>query len=159
MAAGRKSALRTYCGVVASSPRTENGMAMVDERLLKGLLEALIITSSGSGDNTSGGTTTAGAGMDEQMLHLLDGEFLRPHPDARYFALLALRQIAGEIYEKYNKGGADSNTHTKGADDDDAGVRAENLLRILSFGSTLPVPPTGRWRTGRRSWSLLLLPE
>ena len=133
VAAGRKSALRTYCGVVASSPRTENGFAMVDERLLKGLLDALIVTSSGSGDDASGSTTTAGAGagMDEQMLHLLDGEFLRPHPDARYFALLALRQIAGEIYEKNDKGGADGNTHTKGAGDDGAGVRAENLLRIL----------------------------
>jgi len=133
VAAGRKSALRTYCGVVASSPRTENGVAMVDERLLKGLLEALI-TSSGSGDTTSGGGTTAsaGAGMDEQMLHLLDGEFLRPHPDARYFALLAVRQIAGEIYEKNSKGGADTtNTNTKEADDGASGVGAENLLRIL----------------------------
>ena len=137
VSAGRKSALRTYCGVVASSPRVENGSAMVDEQLLKGLMEALITPSSGisgSGDNASGTAAAAGAGMDEQMLNLLDGEFLRPHPDVRYFALLVIRQIAGEIYASSEKNGkrekgGDVITNTNAADD--AGARAESLLRIL----------------------------
>ena len=125
VSAGRKSALRTYCGVVAGSPRVENDMVMVDEQLLKGLLEALI-TSGGDSNSTTG------AGMDEQMLNLLDGEFLKPHPDARYFALLAIRQIAGEIYassEKNDKREKGEDAITNAADD--AGARAESLLRIL----------------------------
>ena len=142
---GRKTALRTFCGVIASTPRIEKRrdggeIQMVDERLLQDLIDALISSSGGSGSSatSSSGNTGSDVLMDEAMLDLFDSEFLRPHRDVQYFALVAIRQLAGEIYQRNSGGKSGSNGKGKGAGrkdkDEEAGrdgQRAENLLRIL----------------------------
>ena len=127
---GRKSALRTYCGVIASTPRIEkrrdgDDVRMVDERSLQNLIDALISSSSGSSVNRNSKGSKDGILMDEAMLDLFDSEFLRPHRDVQYFALVAIRQLAGEIYQRSSKSGG------KGDNTSIDGQRAENLLRIL----------------------------
>lgn len=133
VASGRKSALRTYCGVVASTPRIESSnVRLVDERLLQNLIDSLI--NSGSSGSSGNGTNIV---MEEAMLNLFDGEFLQPHRDVQYFALLAIKQLAGEIYssntsgreKKKIKGGARSDASAGSSSI--GGQRAENLLRIL----------------------------
>jgi len=137
--AGRKSALRTFCGVVASSPRSigsDDGCGrMIDERLLYKLVDALTTP----GDDGSGIMTT-----EEGMLGLFDSEFVKPHRDVQYFAMLSVKKLAAEIYDSIADAATGSSKKEKlddkkggsGEDAEDASgvgssARAENLLRIL----------------------------
>lgn len=116
---GRKSALRTFCGVVASSPRRIDGAKddsarVLDERLLYKLVDAL---ASPTDENQRFVST------EESMINLLDKEFVKPHRDVQYFIMLAVRKLASDIYAQAQK-------EDSVAPDND-GARAENLLRIL----------------------------
>ena len=107
---GRRSALRTHCGVVASTPRIEGSdVRLIDGRLLQDLIDSLIASGGGGGNSNSSNNNGNEVMMEEALLNLLDGEFLRPHRDVQCFALLAIKNLAGEIYNSSNSGSSNKN--------------------------------------------------
>lgn len=116
--AGRKSALRTFCGVVASSPVPlqrdgsidaakksggEVDTVMINQLIVRKLLESLV-RSGGCFDDTEKASNDDGDDeariLDESLLTLFESEFVRPHRDAQYFVMKGLRQIACDLYKQ-----------------------------------------------------------
>ncbi|KAL9180030.1 hypothetical protein ACHAXT_008000 [Thalassiosira profunda] len=118
VADGRTTALRTFCGVVASSPATIAGVAgkseRISERLLNKLLGAAVRSRAclealgnngndgkdGSDGNGNGSISSANdehLAAEESILSLLEAEFVRPYRDMQYFILKGLKGIAQEL--------------------------------------------------------------
>ena len=100
---GRKSALRTFMGVIASSPIKDGNVERVNDRLVIKLLKSLTESYGNDGDGI----------VPEYMLEMLQLEFCK-YRDAQYFLLVSMKQIANSL----------------GKEEVD-GVKAENLLRVL----------------------------
>lgn len=117
---GRTTALRCFCGVIASTPVPVTGIAygddgrdkkkvMLSERLLGRLLEALV-KSRGCFENSFpqnyseeevDETNVENERIaEEALLTLFESEFIRPYRDAQYFVLKGLIQIASALYGK-----------------------------------------------------------
>mmetsp|Transcript_43588 Transcript_43588/g.76550 ORF Transcript_43588/g.76550 Transcript_43588/m.76550 type:complete len:669 (-) Transcript_43588:50-2056(-) len=166
--AGRTTALRTFCGVLASSPadivglvkddknKAEDGASkkvnrMVSERLLNKLVEAVVksrqsldpTTATSSNNSNSEDEGNALLMSEEPILTLLETEFIRPHRDVQYFVYKGMHQIALDLL-----GGLDRVTKSaNGADNDDAmiaeaernvGMVAENICRLLMMMEYVP---------------------
>ena len=100
---GRKSALRTFMGVIASAPMKDGNAERVNDRLVFKMLQALADSYGNDGDGV----------VPEYMLEMLQMEFCK-YRDAQYFMMVSMKQIANSL----------------GKEELD-GVKAENLLRIL----------------------------
>ena len=100
---GRKSGLRTFMGVIASTPMKDGVVERVNDGLVYKLLQALVDSYGDRGDGIA----------PEYMIELLQLEFCR-YRDIQYFLMVAMKQVA----------------NTLGNEELD-GVKAENLLRIL----------------------------
>jgi len=125
---GKTTALRTYCGVLASSPvdiiglssnnqkEGANNNGMVSERLLNKLIEACVKSRRCLDMNAAKNTDSiknknnknnpsqdeginAQLMMEESMLTLLESEFIRPHRDVQYFICKGVRQIAFDLLQ------------------------------------------------------------
>lgn len=100
---GRKSALRTFMGVIASSPLKDGNVERINNTLMNSMLNALMDSYGDEGDGVA----------PEYMLELLQMEFCR-YRDVQYYILLGLKELSKSL-----------------GDDEMDGVKAENLLRIL----------------------------
>ena len=155
---GRKSALRTFMGVIASSPApvvakddmspiTENGRAkkeMLNETLIYYMLKSL--THPTFHDKETEETNDEEVGhMHGPLLSLLENEFIIPYRDVQYFLLVSIRHLASKVYVSENsrqrtnrhehKDQMVSTTEAEKALEmrraKHLGIIAENLLRIL----------------------------
>ena len=122
---GRKSSLRTFFGVIASSPMdvksSSNSNAdgeignkviqRVNEGLVHKMVQALVESYGDGGDGI----------VPEYMLEMFQTEFCR-YRDIQYFSMVAMKQIAASLGD----GDGDDDD-----DDDLSSIKAENLLRIL----------------------------
>lgn len=106
---GRKSGLRTFLGIIASSPIKEGNIERINDALLMKLLESLVDSYGNEGDGV----------LPEYMLELLEAEFCK-YRDVQYFTLMGIRKLATQL-EETNAEVEESLT----------GIRAENLIRIL----------------------------
>lgn len=107
---GRKSGLRTFLGVIASSPLKDGNIERVNDALLMKLLESLVYSYGNEGDGV----------LPEYMLELLEAEFCK-YRDVQYFLLIGLRKLATRLEE----------TDPEIEEESLTGIRAENLIRIL----------------------------
>ena len=130
---GRTASLRTFCGVLASTPEAVAGLdgnvPRVSERLLNRLLESLVRSKRCGAAGRQGGETADGdeAAADEALLSLFESEFVRPHRDVQYFVLRGVVSIASGMWD-----GAVERKEGEGADrDGSGGIVAENLARLL----------------------------
>lgn len=105
---GRKSGLRTFLGVIASSPFVDGNVERMNDDLVRKLVHALMQSYGHEGDGL----------VPEYMLELLQVEFCR-YRDAQYFLLLGIKNVALKLEE----GTEEDETLTS--------IRAENLARIL----------------------------
>lgn len=147
--AGKTASMRTFCGVIATTPvninlqsngdSTDEKQYMLSEQLLNKLLSALVKSKqyfdlSKSGEDSSGDSLVS----EESMLTLFESEFLRQYRDAQYFAMKGINKIAMDLRAsmdgdaKRSKGkdldesGEDSEVDHKGM-----GIVAENMCRLL----------------------------
>jgi len=111
---GRKSALRTFMGVIASSPSTKH---CILGTLVSTLLEALIGDSSGEI-------------MPEAILELFDKEFIQPYRDVQYYILMEIHRLAKKIIKQYDEEKNKENEDQEN-EKETRGIVIENLLRIL----------------------------
>jgi U3 small nucleolar RNA-associated protein 19 len=100
---GRKSGMRTFMGVIASSPMNDGNADRLNDGLVVKLLQALMDSYGDEGDGIA----------PEYMLELLQIEFCK-YRDVQYFMMVSMKQLAKSL----------------GGDELD-GVKAENLLRVL----------------------------
>ena len=100
---GRKSALRTFMGVIASAPTKVAHSERVDDKLVFRMLRALVDSYGNDGDGI----------VPEYMLEMLQLEFLK-YRDAQYYMMMSMKQIADSL-----------------GNEEVDGVKAENLSRIL----------------------------
>ena len=136
---GRKSSLRTFMGVIASSPinskirkDSQSKMSLgqsdrktlerINPNLIQKLVSALILPM-----NNEDGIVS------EYMVEMLDVEFLSKYRDVQYYVLISIKSIAQQLYDKLK--GLKKKNHDDDNDEDDTedsiGIHAENLLRIL----------------------------
>ena len=110
---GRKSALRTFMGIIAAAPLVEPGWdgERLNDALLRHLLEALIESET---------EEDIMAPIDEGLLELFLLEFLK-FRDVQYFTMVGLKQLANELYS--NKDEDNSQEEME--------FQSENLMRIL----------------------------
>ena len=139
---GRKSSLRTFMGVIASSPMKEisTSSKQMNERtnpmLLQQLVQALIQPLNNED----------GVGIiSDYMMDLLEQDFISKYRDVQYYLLTSIKLIAGKLYhqiemdennkkkkkKKKNKKQEDYDDDDDVVDHDIIGIYAENLLRIL----------------------------
>ncbi len=130
---GRKSSLRTFMGVIASSPiiddvrGEENGKKnneRMNSALVQKLLYALIQPDEDNNDNDNENNDPIVA---EYMLEMLDVEFISKYRDIQYYILVNIKHIAQQLYGRIDGSGNDCS----GSGDETIGIYAENLLRIL----------------------------
>lgn len=126
---GKTTALRTYCGVLASSPVNISGVVdstnsddqngavgMISERLLNKLVEAVVKSRrcfNSSNEEVSKERTEREEEeeesseqqlmTEESMLTLLEAEFIRPHRDIQYFVCKAVHQIVLDLLAGYDR--------------------------------------------------------
>lgn len=138
------SALRIFCGVLASSPaaivgsgggtdstKEPPGGTMVSQRLLKKLMEA-VFKSRGCLPGRGGERSRLDDDSDdsplvaeEPILVLLESELLRPHRDVQYFVYKEVRQISLDLLGELDKVAAKKrsadrrNNGSEEQDDDD----------------------------------------
>lgn len=149
---GRKHALRTFCGVIASSPiavekgnsngeskttKVSENAKSIDERLVRKLIEALCIRKIKSKSTSKKRKREKSRKevpinerslyTDEPMLNLLQTEFIGPYKDSQYFVLTGLNELAIKL--------PFANEYRVNDDDEDekleASIIAENILNIL----------------------------
>lgn len=107
---GKGYALRSFCGVVASSgvdtavvDESSSEGKMLNERLLNKLLEALLksrscFTATSTPSNKEGEEEEEELLItDEALLSLLESEFIRPYRDVQYFVLKGVNRIALDL--------------------------------------------------------------
>ena len=111
---GRKSALRTFMGVIASAPLQEPDWEgkRLNDNLLRHLIEAMV--ESEQEEDVMGP-------IDEGLLELFLLEFLK-FRDVQYFTMVGLKQLANDLYS--NK---DEEDYTV----EELEFQSENLMRIL----------------------------
>ena len=100
---GRKSGLRTFMGVIASTPMKDGNVERLNDGLVVKMLQALMDSYGEGGDGIA----------PEYMLELLQLEFCK-YRDVQYFLMVSMKQLAKSL--------GDANLD---------GVKAENLLRVL----------------------------
>ena len=105
---GRKSGLRTFLGVIASSPIVDGNAERMNDDLVRKLVQALMESYGNEGDGI----------VPEYMLELLQVEFCR-YRDAQYFLLLGIKNVALKLEEAAEE------------DETLTSIQAENLARIL----------------------------
>jgi U3 small nucleolar RNA-associated protein 19 len=152
----RKSSVRTFMGVIASSPIIDEHEHVKSERINPLLIQKLITALMQPTANTTNsimamGMSTSGEdGNDgivpEYMLEMLDVEFIQKYRDVQYYILNSIKLIAQQLYkevdakQKLKKKQLKKNKKRKkdnGDNDDEEednqkiGIYAENLLRIL----------------------------
>jgi U3 small nucleolar RNA-associated protein 19 len=103
---GKQTALRTFMGVIASTPVRLIKSFQISRELMLKMLSALVDSYGEDGNGV----------VPEYMLELLQNEFCI-YRDVQFFLLKSMKQVAISLGEK--------------GDDDMDGVKAENLLRIL----------------------------
>jgi Protein involved in the nuclear export of pre-ribosomes len=108
---GKQTALRTFMGVIASTPVQLINTCQISHELMEKLLTALV---DSYGEDDGNGV------VPEYMLELLQNEFCI-YRDVQYFLMKCMRQVANSL-------GAGEKEDEQ---DDMNGTRAENLLRIL----------------------------
>eukprot|EP00557_Chaetoceros_sp_GSL56_P008845 CAMPEP_0176499370 /NCGR_PEP_ID=MMETSP0200_2-20121128/12889_1 /TAXON_ID=947934 /ORGANISM="Chaetoceros sp., Strain GSL56" /LENGTH=587 /DNA_ID=CAMNT_0017897781 /DNA_START=60 /DNA_END=1819 /DNA_ORIENTATION=- len=113
---GKQTALRTFMGVIASTPIHLIQTCQVSHELMMKLIIALM---DSYGENENGI-------MPEYMLELLQNEFCI-YRDVQYFLLKGMVQVANSLLGDDNDGNDDNARQGEMEN----GVRAENLLRIL----------------------------
>jgi hypothetical protein len=145
---GKTTALRTYCGVLSSSPVQISGLSkdqvnvgstgMLSERLLNKLLEAVVksrqcfnnCTSATNGDDEA---NVEALSLNEQLelasedsiLTLLETEFIRPHRDVQYFIYKGLHQIVLDLLAGLES--VQKRNDDMGKNGDDANVLVEKF--------------------------------
>lgn len=147
--AGKSSSIRTFCGVIATTPVPINLQSnsdsldkkqyMLSEQLLNKLLSALVkskqyfeVSKSGEGSNADPLIS------EETMLALFESEFLRQYRDAQYFVMKGINKIAMDLRAsmdvdtKKSKGkDADESKEDTEIDRKGMGIVAENMCRLL----------------------------
>ena len=144
------SSLRTYCGVLASSPVAITGLSddgddnnsdsdgdgMISERLLNKLLESVFksrlaittATSASSQDHDDDDedcltiTTT-----DESVLQLLQNEFISPYYDVQYFVYKGIHSIVLELLASLERMSSSSNNNNN---DDDGATTVRIVAKV-----------------------------
>jgi len=173
---GKTTALRTYCGVLASSPMNISGLSSnhtshgrgdltagekenpnaaafyISERLLNKLLEAIVksrLCTSTMNDNTSRGQDDSGGesfSSEESILQLLDTEFIRPYRDVQYFVYKGLHQIVLDLLASLERVRKIANDVDVEKAEMKVGLVAENVCRILLMMEYVPKKRTGDLR-------------
>mmetsp|Transcript_3642 Transcript_3642/g.5025 ORF Transcript_3642/g.5025 Transcript_3642/m.5025 type:complete len:665 (-) Transcript_3642:104-2098(-) len=165
---GRRSTLRTTMGVIASSPNInypingkvksdtidENPSMTLNHQLLHSMLCAIVhpfgesmmedsVPKMESGDMNKwwhSSQQNAIGPTRENIIDLLDEEFIKPYKDVQYFLLLQLEKLANEMYRSENSllsldkiEGRKSSLQEQENDcrRKNFGQVAENLLRVL----------------------------
>lgn len=142
---GRKHALRTFCGVIASSPIVDTKVSdksrkqpeVIDEMLVNQLVKALCvrkitIKSSSKKRKRQKNQEESFANekalyTDESMLNLLQTEFFGPYKDAQYYVLVGIKDLAKRL-SIANEFKVDANNDMEKME---ASIVAENVLNIL----------------------------
>lgn len=111
---GKRTALRTLWGVVATSPTLSSNSAyqVVSTTLLRLLVRVVSRLPT----------------WDKSIHHMLQAEFLQPYRDVQYYTLIATVTIANEIYKQ--------GTSVE-EDDQEKQVQAERLVQLLML---IPIP-------------------
>ncbi len=154
---GKTTALRTYCGVLSSSPVLISGLSkdqandgatgMISERLLNKLLEGVVKSRQCFKNCTAASNSVDAAGveassLDEQLhlasedsiLTLFETEFIRPHRDVQYFVYKGLHQIVLDVLS-----GLESvQKENVKAFETNVGLVAENICRLLLMMDYVP---------------------
>ena len=147
--AGKTASMRTFCGVIATTPvkinlqsngdSADEKQVMLSEQLLNKLLSALVKSKqyfelSKSGEDSSVDSLVS----EESMLTLFESEFLRQYRDAQYFVMKGINKIAMDL-----RASMDGDTKkSTGKDSDESGedlevdhkgmgIVAENMCRLL----------------------------
>ena len=151
--AGKSSSLRTFCGVLATTPvkinlqnKSEGNSAdeeqyMLSEQLLNKLMSALLKSRQYFELTKSGKEFTLDTLVSEEsMLALFESEFLRQYRDAQYFVMKGVNKIAMDLLASIDEDA--KNTKGKDTDENDIdaqsyhksmGIVAENMSRLLTM--------------------------
>ena len=150
---GRKHALRTFCGVISSSPvtrKTNTGVGReakleIDTKLMIQLVEALCVRahlpnnkkqsrkrnreSDAKEQSHWNNAKNLDLNADESMFNLFQNEFIRPYRDAQYFTLsgilgLALKIPCSKEYKVCKDNEAQLNA---------ASIAGENIINLLTL--------------------------
>jgi len=149
--AGKTASMRTFCGVIATTPvkinlqsngdSVDEKQYMLSEQLLNKLLSALVKSKQYFELNKSGEDSKANSLVSEEsMLALFESEFLRQYRDAQYFVMKGINKIAMDLRASMDGDAKKS----KGKDDEDSdedveveykgmGDVAENMCRLLTM--------------------------
>jgi len=106
---GRKSGVRTFIGVIASTPKDDGTLERIDDVLVRKLVGSLMDSYGTDGDGV----------VPEGLLDLTQAEFFGRYNDSQYFVLVAMKNAASQLLESNNE------------DEASNGIKAENLVRIL----------------------------
>jgi len=132
--AGKKSAVRTFMGVIASTPHC-NG-SRIDGALVIQLLQALI----GYDADDDVEETVDVPMVAEGLLELLEEEFIQPYRDVQYFMLVEIHRLADRLVNRHSeeqrrmaktKKDNEDADEMKGGGGGNSAIVVENLLRIL----------------------------
>ena len=147
--AGKSSSIRTFCGVIATTPvqinlqsngdSVDKKQYMLSEQLLNKLLSALVKSKQYFEVSKSGEDSNAESLVSEEsMLALFESEFLRQYRDAQYFVMKGVNKIAMDLRAsmdgdtKKSKGNdADESEEDTEIDHKGMGIVAENMCRLL----------------------------
>ena len=121
ISAGKRTAVRTMWGVVATSPlkSASKSYDFVSIELLQHWVRAMTTVPS----------------MDKSIRTMLQAEFIHPNRDIQYYTMIAIALVANELYEQQQNGSKKKKTHMPVEE------RAERLVDMLMM---IPIPSTQR---------------
>lgn len=130
---GKRYALRTLCGVIASSPAYHKTAAItnaiIDQSMCRRLIEALCVRRPPSTQLRHTKTEKSQPNdhlppleIDEVLLQMLQQDFMAPYRDVQYFTLLAIADLGRKF--------STANEH-KERNPHEQNVIADNMLKIL----------------------------
>ena len=130
IAAGKRTAVRTLWGVLATSPSVSaNGQyKLLNESLLQQWVGAM--------------TTLPSLG-DQSIRHMVQVEFFQPYRDVQYYSMIAVRQCAHELYQQDSK---------------EKAIKAERAERLVELLMMIPVP-TSQQELDRAAGALFAPPQ
>lgn len=117
---GKRTAIRTLWGVVATSPRKScNGQYhVVDVSLLVHWAQAMSQVPV----------------WDQSIHHMVEAEFFQPYRDIQYYSMIAIQQVADAVYSK--EGNHDNKKQQGDADAANAGERLMQLLMLIPVATS-----------------------
>jgi U3 small nucleolar RNA-associated protein 19 len=124
---GKRTAVRTFWGVVATSPtKSNNGLySLIDTELLNQWVDAMSLWP----DSLQG---------DQSVRHAVETEFLHPYTDVQYYTMVAVARTAQQVYQKQKQQQSKRRGEAENTDTDATSTststtneQAERLMELL----------------------------